>query len=296
MTNHTCSPLTTRLARRFLALGAVVSIAGSAVAAAPSAGAADACDGVTNPTTGACLHVEVFTPSSGADTTVAVVMAPGGRSDSTLFTGNGDAQRIADGGYTVVVFDPDGRGESTGTEDDNGHAGQDGLEAVVEYTAAIDGIETVGMISNSYGVTLATGVLARYEDSPAAFLIDWEGPANRDDTGGCDGVSTRGHLYGNDCTDESFWGEREADTFAALIDVPYLRLQSVTDHVQPDYQHTLAMVNAAVSSDSPWVGLNRNEITRSVSSINTRGLISDRAERPASNMYVSALELILAHV
>ena len=40
---------------------------------------------------------------------------------------------------------------------------------------------------------MASGVLSRYPDLPIKFLSDYEGPANRDDTAGCDG-SGLGHL------------------------------------------------------------------------------------------------------
>ena len=89
-----------------------------------------------------------------------------------------------------------------------------------------------------------------------AFLIDWEGPANRNDTGGCDSSGT-GHLQDvASCTDEAFWAQREASTFISQIRVPYQRIQSEKDHVQPDNAHAILMVNNAVNGGVPWVRLN----------------------------------------
>jgi hypothetical protein len=103
---------------------------------------------------------------------------------------------------------------------------------------------------------MGSGALARRPDLPVKFLIDWEGPANRDDTGGCDSANL-GHLKDiASCTDESFWAEREASTFISQVRVPYQRIQSQKDHVQPDYAHTVLMVNNAVQGGVPWVRLN----------------------------------------
>jgi hypothetical protein len=108
---------------------------------------------------------------------------------------------------------------------------------------------------------MATGALARYPDLPILFYIDWEGPANRDDTGGCD-AARLGHLRDHACDDEAFWSEREASTFIRLIRVPYQRLQSRIDHVQPDLNHALLLVANATAAEyggggqSPWTRLN----------------------------------------
>jgi len=108
---------------------------------------------------------------------------------------------------------------------------------------------------------MASGALARYPDLPVLFLIDWEGPANRDDTGGCD-ADKLGHLQEHDCCDHAFWRQREAARFALEMRVPYLRLQSEADHVQPDNAHAFLMVNSATAKEfggdgrSVWTRLN----------------------------------------
>ena len=189
---------------------------------------------VTNESTGASLFVRVYEPTENAESLPVLILVPGGNGDSQDFVKKQkSAQTLADEGFTVITFDPDGRGRSEGTEDYDGFDHQDGLKAVIE-AAATAGAEEIGLVTFSYGITMGSGVLARYPELPVDFLIDWEGPANRDDTGGCKG-DVRGHLDEvAQCNDEAFWSEREASTFMSKVQVPYLRIQSEEDHVQPD--------------------------------------------------------------
>ena len=218
---------------------------------------------VTNPSSGASLFVKIYTSSQGRTEKYPVlVLIPGGRGAGSQSFPPPQAQRYADLGFLTIVFDPDGRGRSSGTENDNGYIGQDGLKAVIEYAVGLSGSDgRVVLASFSYGVTMATGVLARYPELPVVFYADWEGPADRNDTGGCDG-SGLGHLKDTGCTNEAFWSEREATTFIKKIDVPYQRIQSAKDHVQPDNNHALLLVNDATSTTfggkgrSPWTRLN----------------------------------------
>jgi pimeloyl-ACP methyl ester carboxylesterase len=215
---------------------------------------------VTNPTSGAALAVYVNLPAAAAELPVpALVLVPGGSGASSSFRKpNGEFYAFVQAGYGVIVFDPDGRGQSTGTEDYNGFIQQDGLAEVIRFAAALPGVDPsrIGLVTYSYGITLGAGALARHPDLPVKFLIDWEGPANRNDTGGCDAGSL-GHLKEvASCTDEAFWAQREASTFISQIRVPYQRIQSEKDHVQPDNAHAILMVNNAVNGGVPWVRLN----------------------------------------
>jgi len=215
---------------------------------------------VTNPSSGAALAVYVNLPAAAAELPVpALVLVPGGSGASSSFRKpNGEFNAFAQAGYAVIVFDPDGRGQSTGTEDYNGFIQQDGLAAVIEFAATLLGVDParIGLVTYSYGITMGAGALARHPGLPVAFLIDWEGPANRNDTGDCDAGSL-GHLQDvASCTDEAFWAQREASTFISQIRVPYQRIQSEKDHVQPDNAHAILMVNNAVNGGVPWVRLN----------------------------------------
>ncbi|MBN1991769.1 MAG: hypothetical protein JW953_03630 [Anaerolineae bacterium] len=220
---------------------------------------------VINPASQARLYVQVIHPQDWDGSALpTLILVPGGSADSSRFVQPpSQAQLMADAGLTIIVFDPDGRGQSEGVEDDNGFSQQDGLAALIRFAATLPEVDAarMGLVSYSYGVTMATGALARHPDLPIQFLIDWEGPANRNDTGGCDEAQT-GHLQGHPCDDEDFWQEREAATFALNLPVPYQRLQSEKDHAQPDNAHALLMMANATAAEygghgmSPWTRLN----------------------------------------
>ena len=71
---------------------------------------------VTNPTSGASLAVYVNLPAAAAELPVpALVLVPGGSGGSSSFRRpNAEFDAFVQAGYVVVVFDPDGRGQSTG--------------------------------------------------------------------------------------------------------------------------------------------------------------------------------------
>jgi pimeloyl-ACP methyl ester carboxylesterase len=254
---------------------------------------------VTNPASGARLYMKVLHPqlwSGEALPTLALV--PGASNDSSGFldASQSQAQRIADSGFVVVVFDPDGRGQSEGNEDYDGFVQQDGLAAVIEQVATLPEVDplAIGLVSYSYGITMAAGALARHADLPVAFLIDWEGPANRDDTGGCDAAHT-GHLAGvAECTDEDFWSQREAVTFISQLKVPYQRIQSEKDHFQPDTAHAIAMIDAAVGGGVPFVRLNDLEAGQTFDVSNPPAMLPEENDQQREMLVVKyAQELLM---
>lgn len=211
---------------------------------------------VTNPTSGADLYTTIITPDEWNGSPMpTLVFIPGGDDDSAGLV-EGVCQQAADQGYVAVAFDADGRGNSGGEEDYNGHTHQDGLAAVVDFAADLPQVDAgrMGLISYSFGVTMASGALARHPDMPIRFYIEWEGPADRYDT--TVGCKPSAHYDWPACDDDAAWSEREALTFISQIKVPYHRLQNQTDHVQSDVSHAVHMVNAAVAGASPWVRLN----------------------------------------
>ena len=248
---------------------------------------------VTNPTTNAKLNVQVFAPQGSVGKKYpALVLVPGGIGDGSGFVR--DADELTRAGFVVVIFDPDGRGKSEGIEDFNGHKHQDGLAAVARFTATLPEVDAqkIGIATFSYGITMGAGALARYPDLPVKFLIDWEGPVDRDDTTvGCRNESNP-RIAWKPCSDNAFWSEREALTFIAKVRVPYQRIQSEKDHVQPDVSHAINIVNAAVQAKLPFVRLNDYPANQTYDAKNPPKMFSEDQDRQRNAFVVKyALEL-----
>jgi pimeloyl-ACP methyl ester carboxylesterase len=250
---------------------------------------------VINRSTGNRLFVRLVHPEGWSERDLPVlVLVPGGSGDSTDFLGapRYTASHLANAGYLIVLFDPDGRGRSEGEEDYNGSLHQGGLADVIRFAASLPEAQKgqVGLVSFSYGVTMAAGTLARYPELPVIFLVDWEGPADRNDTGGCDD-DHRGHLQDIvDCSDEVFWAEHEALTFIDDIRIPYQRLQSQTDHAQPDNIHAIAMVNAAFIGGVPWVRLNDLPPNQTYDINNPPTMLPDSLDRDLATLLIPYLD------
>jgi pimeloyl-ACP methyl ester carboxylesterase len=251
---------------------------------------------VTNPASGARLYTRVFYPQDWDNQSLlpALVLMPGG-------VGNSDplkATRLSGQGFVVIIFDADGRGRSEGSEDYNGFVTQDGLAAVIQAAATLPGVDTdrYGLVSYSYGVTAATGVLARHPDLPIDFYIDWEGPVDRNyTTTGC-GPSRPEGIQWQPCTDEAWWSEREAIDFIADVNVPYQRIQSQSDHVQPNNNHAIDIVNAAVAGGVPWVRLNEYPPNQSYEMNDPPAMLPDDQDRDLDQIVIRYARYIIENV
>jgi hypothetical protein len=244
---------------------------------------------LVNPSSGTKLFILVTYPADGgSDLLPAVVMVPGGLGAQDLSRSPGeDALRIAEAGFVVIQFDADGRGSSGGKENYDGNIHQDGLAALILAAGQIPRVDAsrLGVISRSYGVTMASGALARYPSLPVRFYIDWEGPADRrDTTTGCTGK--HGDIDWASCEDEAFWSEREAVNFIGSVSTPYQRIQSATDHVQRDNSHAVEMINAAVVGGVPWVRLNDDPPNRTYDPSNPPVMLPDSIDRTLPELFI----------
>jgi len=220
---------------------------------------------VTNSTSGSKLYVKLYPARNKSGAVPTIILIPGGTGNSAAYTdeipGGPVAVQFANAGFNAVVFDPEGRGKSGGKEDFNGFTGQDGLYCITGFIDSLPEVGDIGYLSQSYGLILASGVLARYKNGPAIFLIDWEGPVNREDiTVGCKNGNTditkQTSPAGHSCTDDKYWEEREASTFSLEIEVPYHRVQSLKDHVQLDIIRNTTGTQYGGKGKSPWTRMN----------------------------------------
>lgn len=219
---------------------------------------------VRNPTSGVDLYCHIHRPTAFDPGAVypGIVLVPGGVADGGSFDTGNRAQNYADLGFIVMHFDPDGRGDSTagGTYTNENYCGslhQDGLRTVLQYLKDLPESDdlNLGIVSSSFGITMASGVLARYPGNPLVkFLMDWEGPADRTDT-----AKPTGHVpYAP--SDDVRWSEREAAGFISSFAGYYLRVQTERDHVQTNNLHAIQLVNLA--TDTPYGGGGRCLWTR----------------------------------
>ena len=189
----------------------------------------------------------------------AVVLCPGTDDAGTVFDGWTqplNATELAQRGYVAVHFDPAGRGRSWGEEDYGGPEHQDDLECVLRHVLGLPYVHEVGVVSISLGLAMAAGALATTE-LPVRFLVDWEGPCDREII--CAGGDIMVPALGHGLDDDTYWFPREATRHVGQLSCPYVRVQSERDHAQPgELRHAHRMVQAAAAGTLPWFQLNEH--------------------------------------
>jgi len=194
-----------------------------------------------------------------------VVLVPGRKQSGKGFCTGGavvSADEIAGRGFRVMHFDPVGRGRSWGHDDFCGAEGQDALRAALDHFVSRRDVarDRVGVLSLSLGLALAAPVLARDgRRLGVRFLIDWEGPPDRDAivrTGSLP-PAARTALAANPAR---FWELREPIGWIDQVPCAYVRIQGRTDHALGDRGLTgaLDVVRRACTGMSSGVRLNRN--------------------------------------
>ncbi len=189
-----------------------------------------------------------------------VVMVPGGKSHGTMYDKGGEltAADLASMGFSVLHYDPSGRGRSSGKEDYWGVEHQKELAVVLDHFSknSFTISDNMGVLSFSMGITIASGALATYDLPFVKYLFDWEGPSNKFNITKDD---TYEPLKDFPTSDLEFWQEREASKYISHIKCYYFRYQSINDHVQGRYKgHAIELVNLATKGCSPWTRLNDN--------------------------------------
>jgi len=219
-----------------------------------------------------------------------LIAIPGGTGAGAPLADNPRYRDLADDGFVVVAFNPEGRGsgapgnlKSEGTENCNGFLHQDDLKAVIEYVAAQPNVNAVniGVETSSFGIAIGAGALGRYPSLPVAYLVDQEGPHdNRVITFYDVGRETAVCGHRSTVTDPSpenaaFWAEREAVRYIGAYPGRYLRMQAAIDHAQGlgYFRHAIEMVNAATkpeyggSGSASWTRMNGSDLANAVNAV-----------------------------
>jgi len=210
------------------------------------------------------LYAEVHGPD---DDTIrpGVVLVPGRDQPGSIFCGSGyllTADELAFRGFRVLHFDPVGRGRSWGHDDFCGEEGQDSLRAALDCFVARRDVASgqVGVVSFSMGLALAAPVLAREGlRLGVRFLLDWEGPADRDAImrGGALPPAARTALAASPA---EFWELREPMHWVGQIPCAYVRIQARADHANKrGWQNSLELVSRATRGLASSTRLNGNE-------------------------------------
>ena len=219
---------------------------------------------VVNPSSGCSLYVHIHRPANaGPDNRVpGVIIVPGGMGYGSSHDATGLPDDIASDGFALLHFDPDGRGLSSAyPENYDGHVQQDGMHECLSLLATRDYVDTsrLGVYTRGYGITMGSGMIARYAEPRVKFLLDFEGPANRYQTG-----QDSGGFVPVPGDSDSFWQEREAARFMKQVPAAYLRIQTEVDHdtTVSDNRHCIELIDSATAvayggaGISPWTRVN----------------------------------------
>lgn len=212
---------------------------------------------VVNPSSGCSLYVHIHRPAyaDSSHRVPGVVFVPYATGFGSSFDSTGLPDDIAADGFAFLHFDPDGRGQSGAyPENYNGYVHQDGLQACLSLLAGRSYVDTsrLGVYSRGYGITMASGALARYAEPRVKFLLDYEGPANRRQT-----CQDSGGLVPVPADSNPFWQEREAGRFMRQVPAAYLRMQTEVDHNPniPHNRHCIQLIDSATAVEHGGRGI-----------------------------------------
>lgn len=190
-----------------------------------------------------------------------IIFVPGGISPGTDYDRAKEiiADDVASAGFTVLHYDPSGRGKTGGKENHWGAIHQEELALVVDYFSQLPQVDVnnIGICSFSIGIVIAAGALARFP-TKVKYLFDWEGPSNRYVITMNDTFEPFKHFP---TSNEDFWKEREAIRFIGDISCGYFRYQSEIDHMQGEFKgHAIELLNLATKGKAQWTRCNENAV------------------------------------
>ena len=157
-------------------------------------------------------------------------------------------------GYSLLLFDPAGRGKSWGTEDYGGLEHQDNVRVLIEWLHKQSPQSPIGIFSMGCGLSMALGGLQQ-EQTPISFLIDFEGPCDVSFLAQCYGISPS-------TSDTHFWKYRTPITLLDnLKDTRFIRMQAEQDHLfASDLRNVSRLFRALEKSNARRYQLNNHPI------------------------------------
>jgi hypothetical protein len=219
---------------------------------------------VVNPTSGGTIYAHIHRPAyAGPDNRVpGIVFVPGGIGYGSWLDSTTTPDDIASDGFALMHFDPDGRGRSSlYPENYDGYVQQDGMHACLSALASREYVDTsrLGVYSRGYGITMASGMIARHAEPHVKFLLDFEGSADRSQS-----CQDSGGVVPVPADSDAFWQEREAARFMKKVPSAYLRVQTLLDRNPriPGNLHAIQLIDSATdvayggAGISPWTRMN----------------------------------------
>ena len=208
------------------------------------------------------IAAHVHRPAQARGRRPAVLLCPGIDDPGTVFDhwlAPIHADEVARLGAVVMHFDPAGRGQSWGHEDYGGPEHQDNVVRALQTLQARTDVDPtrVGVVAISLGVAMAVGAVAHHPELGVAWLVDWEGPCDREiiTSGGRIMAPADGHAM----DDDAYWVPREAVRHVGKLRCGYQRIQAQVDHAQPqEHRHAERMMQAVSKGQAAWFRLNRH--------------------------------------
>ena len=204
---------------------------------------------VVNQTSGCTLYVHIHRPAyAGPGNRVpGVIFVPGAQGFGSQLDSTTTPDDIASDGFAFMHFDPDGRGRSGAyPENYDGFVQQDGMHACESLLASRDYVDTsrLGVYTTGYGITMGSGMIARYAEPRVKFLLDFEGTADRSQT-----CLDSGGFVPVPADSDAFWQEREAGRFMKQVPSAYLRFQPQVDSNPriTDNRHAIQLIDSATA-------------------------------------------------
>ena len=214
---------------------------------------------VVNPTSGCTLYAQIHRPANAGPGHLVpgVIFVPGGKGFGSLLDSTTTPDDIASEGFAFMHFDPDGRGKSNAyPEDYDGHVQQDGMHACLSLLASRDYVDTsrLGVYTQGYGITMGTGMIARYPEPRVDFLLDFEGPSDRSQS-----CQDSGGIVPVPADSDAFWQEREAGRFIKQVPSAYLRFQPQVDSnpMIRDNRHAIKLIDSATAVAYGGAGISK---------------------------------------